>query len=65
MTCRLFGTNPLSDPILTYYIGRFEINLLEIWIKILNFRNAFENVVCKMQARSNNDKLGKHVLHKL
>ena len=54
MACRLFGTKPLPEPVLTYslsYISFSGTNFFEIWINIQNFKeNLFENVVCKIAA---------------
>ena len=48
MACRLFGTNPLSEPELSHcQFGPLETNFREILIKI---RNASGNIVCEKTA---------------
>ena len=54
MACRLFGSKPLSKPMLVYcQLDPWEQTLLKILIKIQSFfilENAYENIVCEMAA---------------
>ena len=53
MACHLFGTKPLPEPILTYCQLDPEEQTsvkIESKYKISTEENAFENVVCKMEA---------------
>ena len=50
MVCRLFGDNPLSEPVMVYceLDPKEHISIKFIWnLKVFIQENAFEDVICK------------------
>ena len=52
MACHLFGANPSPEPILSYCQLDHQQQTCEIYMKMNNWKDAFENVVRKMSAIS-------------